>query len=458
MVKFIISFIVVFSATITFAEENNLEYYVNLALKENLALKQKDFSYQKSISALNEARSLFLPTVDIKARYTRAGGGRMIDFPIGDLMNPVHLTLNQLTGAGLFPGNLENESIPLLREEEHETKISVVQPVFNLKLLHNYNMQSGISNLQLEEKKRYARELIAEVKKAWFNISKADAALNIYQNALKLANENLRVSNSLVKNNSRTAEIIYSAEAEVADLETSIANAEKDLTIAKQYFNFLLNRNADEQINIAISRDEITEITDNPDYANTAGKNREELKKLKLAMDVTRNQVSLARANYFPNLNLAFEYGFQGKMYRFKSDDDYWMASLVLSWNIFNGFGDNAKIEQAKYDSRAYSAKYQETQKLISIEVKRIAAQMNVAAKAVKTTRKQIEATTESYKIIARKYKEGITNQINLLKARNDKTMAELQNSIARFEYNTAVAELEKAACLINIDEKLKSL
>ncbi|NJO25856.1 MAG: TolC family protein, partial [Bacteroidia bacterium] len=54
---------------------------------------------ENSLVALKEARSLFLPTTWFETQYTLANGGRTIDIPVGNLMNPVYKTLNQLTGT-----------------------------------------------------------------------------------------------------------------------------------------------------------------------------------------------------------------------------------------------------------------------------------------------------------------------------------------------------------------------
>jgi len=108
--------------------ETLLNEYIEIGLENNLALKQKNFSYQKSSAALKEAQGMFLPSISIEARYSRAGGGRDIIFPIGDLVNPIHQTLNALLQAQQFPGDLPNEVIPFLREEEHDTKLRLVQP------------------------------------------------------------------------------------------------------------------------------------------------------------------------------------------------------------------------------------------------------------------------------------------------------------------------------------------
>src|ERR1700736_5643949 len=54
------------------------------------------------LAALDQARALYLPTLDLNARYTRANGGRTIGIPVGDLLNPVYASLNQITGNSRF--------------------------------------------------------------------------------------------------------------------------------------------------------------------------------------------------------------------------------------------------------------------------------------------------------------------------------------------------------------------
>src|SRR5687768_5586859 len=90
------------------------EEYINTALSNNLVLKERNLSVQKGLIALQQARSLFLPTTWLEAQYTLAKGGRTIDIPVGDLMNPVYKTLNQLTGSdGFNPiGNVSEQLNP----------------------------------------------------------------------------------------------------------------------------------------------------------------------------------------------------------------------------------------------------------------------------------------------------------------------------------------------------------
>ncbi|MEL6843559.1 MAG: TolC family protein, partial [Bacteroidota bacterium] len=106
--------------------QSPLERYVAEGLESNLSLQQKALSVEKSRQALREARGLFMPQVSLQASYSLAGGGRALEFPIGDLLNPVYATLNQLTGSEQFPTNLENVNEQFAPNNFQETKLRVV--------------------------------------------------------------------------------------------------------------------------------------------------------------------------------------------------------------------------------------------------------------------------------------------------------------------------------------------
>src|SRR6187549_629945 len=90
------------------AQNPTLENYIQEGLKSNLQLQQEGLNYQRSVENLNIARALFLPQISANSSYTWANGGRKISLPIGDLMNPVYSTLNNLTGTSDFPA-IENQ-------------------------------------------------------------------------------------------------------------------------------------------------------------------------------------------------------------------------------------------------------------------------------------------------------------------------------------------------------------
>ncbi|NJO88865.1 MAG: TolC family protein [Chloroflexia bacterium] len=143
MIRYFVFLLLLFTIINASGQTSVLESYVNEGIENNLALKQQNLDYKQSLYAIEEARSYFFPQVSINARATFASGGRTIDFPVGDLMNPVYSTLNTLTASNNFP-QVENEQIQFVRPFEQETKISLVQPVFNPSIYYNTRIQKNL--------------------------------------------------------------------------------------------------------------------------------------------------------------------------------------------------------------------------------------------------------------------------------------------------------------------------
>src|SRR5437868_6981800 len=151
--------------------------YINEALNNNLVLREKQISLDKSLIALKEARSLFLPTTWFETQYTLAQGGRSIDIPVGDLLNPVYKSLNQLTGTNNFPV-INNRSEQLLPNNFYDVRIKTTMPLINPDIKINRDIKSQQILLRQNEINIYERELIKEVKLAYYNYLMAGESIN----------------------------------------------------------------------------------------------------------------------------------------------------------------------------------------------------------------------------------------------------------------------------------------
>ena len=432
-----------------------LENYIKEGLENNLVLMQEEFSLSKSLQALKEARGMFFPSVSIEARYSRAGGGRIIEFPVGDLVNPIHLTLNQLLAAQgqppVFPGNLQNEIIPFLRETEHETKLRVVQPVFQPALFYNYRIQSRVGKLQAARVNAFKRQLIMDIKEAYFNYLKTLKIKELLDSTKSLLEENLRVSHSLFKNHKRTEEVVFRSKAELSKLEQQIAEAEKGRYMAAAYFNFLLNRSLDTPIEIEKEFQTLfspAKAMELKQLEQHALEHREEFDQLYNAIDAGRETIKLFKSRSLPTVTAVVDYGFQGEKYRFGREDDYWMVSLVMSWNLFRGGQDRAKIAQASLEKKRLETQFSELENKIRLQVRETFHDLTVARKTVVSTEETLKSRKEAFHIVSKKYQQGMVPQIEHIKAQNDYTDAAMRQVIARFDYHIGEARLEQAAAL----------
>src|SRR4029079_19523558 len=100
-----------------------LDEYVRDALRSNLSLQSQSLEVERNLALLDAARGRFFPDISFAARYTRANGGREIDVPLGQMLNPIYSTLNDLLAAqgrtGSFP-TVSDQTINFVREREQE--------------------------------------------------------------------------------------------------------------------------------------------------------------------------------------------------------------------------------------------------------------------------------------------------------------------------------------------------
>ena len=443
-----------------FAQESPLNYYVTEGLKHNLALQQQQFSLEKSLEALKEARSLFFPTISLEARYSRAGGGRIIDFPVGDLINPIYRSLNDLfrmhgITAG-FPTNIPNERIPFLREEEQETKLRLIQPLFQPALIHNYKIKSSLNKATQAQVAAFKRSLIADIKTAYFNYLKTIKVMELLEETQALLDENLRISDKLVKNGQATEDVIFRARAEIADLKQKIAEAQKNNILASQYFNFLLNRELNTKIQTieptesSLAKNESMDIAAIVDHAL---RHRDEFLQLQNAITASSHQIKLAKSSLLPTVTAVVDYGIQGEKYRFGQDDDYWMASLILQWKLFDGFQARAKKAQAMMDKKKFEIQMIEMENRIRLQV-REEYQALIAARLAETAAlERKNSTHRSLDIIAKKYAQGTAPHIEFLDARTTYTNAAISHILACYDYQVQQTKLERAAALSDLEQ-----
>ncbi|HEY0677243.1 MAG TPA: TolC family protein [Chitinophagaceae bacterium] len=422
--------------------------YLDQAMQDNLVLKEKKIALDKSLIALKEARSLFLPTTWLEAQYTLAQGGRSIDFPVGDMLNPVYKTLNELTNSNSFPV-IRNVSEQLLPNNFYDVRVKTTMPLINPDIRINKEIRHQQTLLQQNEIDIYKRTLVKELKIAYYNYLVAGNAVAIYRNAQELVDQNLRVNESLLRNGKGLPAYVSRAESEVKQVSSQLQSALNDQKNAKAYFNFLLNRSLTDSIvvkepELDESRLPLLESTGNVS-------SREELKSLDLARSINQSVLKMNRSFRTPKLNAFLDLASQGFDFRFNNKSFFYLGGLQLQVPIFTGKRNLYKIEQTTLDSEALRINTAQVKQ--QIELAAFVSQNAVVTSYnnYRAAVKQQEAARNYFKLIDRGFKEGVNSFIEFLDARNQLTTAQLQTTINKFKVFSALAEHERQTASYSI-------
>jgi outer membrane protein TolC len=229
----------------------------------------------------------------------------------------------------------------------------------------------------------------------------------------------------------------------LSKFEQQLQLAIKDRLTAKAYFNFLLNKPLDDTV-ISVQPLELPRLSGNPgNYTQLALDNREELKNLERYGSISTLQVKMNQAAGLPDLMVVADYGFQGEKYQFNKDQDYLQASVVLSWNLFQGFQNRAKIREALVQKEIIDQKLEEAKSRIALQVTGTLNELKASETGLAAAESQVRSAREGFRLVNRKYTEGQASLIEFMDARNSLTQAEENLIISRYTYLSDFAEFE---------------
>lgn len=430
----------------SFAQSSVLDQYIQSAFSNNKGLKDQNFQLTKSMLALQEAKSLFGPNVSVLGSYTKSAGGRTIDFPIGDIMNPVYNSLNQLTNSHDFK-NIDNVSVQLNPDNFYDAKVRASLPLINAEIYYNQKIRREQITQQQAALNVYKRELVRDIKTAYYQYYQAAQAVAIYNNALSLINENIRINESMVRNGIRNNTALYRAQTEKQKTDADINKAINARQNSKAYFNFLLNRGLDENITLDST------LLQMP--AQLPGKDingREELAQYKSAANVYRLNEQLQRSYLVPKLSTFIDLGSQGTGARFDKDTRYYMFGVNLEWNLFASHKYKYKIKQAANEVATITNAADQTTDQLRLQLYEAVNNYQTAILNFKTAQSQLSFAERYYRDQMKVYKEGQLLYIELLDAQNQLTQAQLQTAVAQASVQTAYASVERAQASYDIN------
>ncbi len=430
------------------AQESPLDRYIREGLESNLMLQSRTLDYDASLEALREARGLFFPNVSFQASYTLAGGGRTIDFPIGDLFNPVYQTLNGLTGEQQFPTDLQNVNEQFLPDNFHETKIRIIQPLFNTDIYFNRKAKEALSLSEREKRQAYENQLVKEIKTAYYQYLQSLEALDIYRETRLLLKEILRVNQRLVDNDKATYDVISNAQFELSQLSRDESTAQKNHQVAQAYFNFLLNKPLDTDIEVSTVNFRPNGLEKVDILQNQAINQRREIRQLDHAIDASQYNVQRSKRLKLPQVNAVLDVGYQGFDYTFDENQDFWLAQFSLSWNIFNGFQRKAQIRNAQIQQQSLLNQSELLKNQIRLEVEEAYYQLEAARSAVRASQDKEQYATDVFRIIQKKYQEDQASYLELTDARTKLTQAQLETSVDTYQYLIQQAQIAYATGL----------
>ncbi len=398
-----------------------IDEYVRIALRANRELLARSLDVERGAAALDAARARYLPQLALDARYSRAEGGREIELPF-------------------------EQSFPLLREREQDTRLILRQPLYVPVI--PATVRASRAALEASEFARMAaaRRLKRDVTVAYLDWLQARRAVEIVAASRVLLAENLRVNEALHRNGRVTLDQVLRARAELLAIEQQLAEATLTRERAASYLNFLLARELDTVPETAALGAQIDLVLEDlVTLRERALDARPEIAQAERAVAAAVSATELAQAARRPTLSLGVDAGTQGERYEFGRGRNFGSISLLLQWSLFDGGARTAELRVARASERRARTERDELTQQIALQVQQALDRLATTAASLRTAEARAEAARAAFRIASRKRDEGAISQVEFIDARSALTAAELNLNVTRIRLLAQQAELDYA-------------
>lgn len=418
MKKFILLTIFTLTFLPLFAQENitgaelSLEDCINLTLKYNPSLKAASLNTQVQQNKLAQTRSNYFPQVNANASYSRS---------------------NQegLTGWGDA-------------QDGYSSSVSATQLIYDFGKtgLTNKIQKNNYYSAQQDEQNTI-NEIIYKLKQAYYGVLNAQESRNVYAQSVEQYEQQLKRAKAFYSVGTRPKIDVTTAEVNLNNAKLNLIKGENDLKTA--YYNLtnvmgiydqdpsftLSNRDTIPEYNITIE-----------DALKEAKNNRPDLLALELKLENAKQNVSLAKTGYAPSLTANGSYGWSGQDFPLY---DRWSVGAGINVPIFNGFSTYNQVKEAQNNMQVAYANLTAKEQAILLDIKSCYFDFEEAKTRIPVADLSRRQAQENYDLAVGRYKVGVGNYIEVKDAETTLSNAKLSYIGAVFDYNLAIANLERA-------------
>ena len=418
----------IFYPVMGFADDNETQVYtleksVKEAIDKNWSVRTKEQQIDEAVYARKKARADMLPRFSTSYSYTHLG------------------QVNNVPGT----------SIEIQPQDNYQWQGTITQPLFTgFALSSAYELAKlgiDLSEMELELEKL---DIALKAKEAYFNILKADKAVEVAQSAVEALQSHHKVAKNFYDVGMIPINDLLKAEVELANSEQNLIKAENAAKLSRASFNIVLSKPIDSPVDVQDIQEYVPELVDFENFFNQALLKRPEIKSIEINDQQIDKQIKLAKSKYYPELALTYTYTKSGDTPSVSGsasffDNSGWQTLASLSWNFWNWGSDHYSVRQKELNKQQLVNTKKSIEDGIRLELKNAILNLQETEKRIPRAKKAVEQGEENLRVSSERYKAQVTTSTEVLDAQTLLTQARVNYYSALYDHHLAKAALLRA-------------
>ncbi len=406
------------------AMEHNKQYLAALKEKE-----RADLNY-------NLAWQIYMPKLSANFTYTLAEKLRAFEIPED---SPLYQFMN-LAGEISFVIDFTYD---------YNVQLNIVQPIVNTQIILGIDSAALGRKLAEEKVRQVKNSVLYNVRNAFYRALLVENLVEVAREALKLAEEQLRVTQARYKVGEAMEFELLRNEVEVANARTALIEAENNQKKALLYLLLLMGLNTSQlpEIQGQLEKPRFSGTED--EYIAIALKKRPELKQIDLLIQIKKREKLTHSLEYAPSLNAI------GTLNLFTNDingrwhNDY-NFMLALSWNLFTGGTSYTQLKSVEVEIEKLFQQRKLLEDTIRMEVKNAFLDLKKSSQLLAATEEAVKTAQRSVEIARERFRNGLLTSLELMDAQMALRRARTAYYNAIYQYTRAVEKIHFAAGIMD--------
>lgn len=405
---------------------------------------------------LNDALEIALsenPTIQIadqeitKQQYAKKGTYASL-FPQIDFTTSYQRNIEKQT---MYMDGVEGMSggLKVGRDNNWSTGFTASVPLISVPLWKSLKISAYDVELAIEKARSSRIDLIDQVKSSFYGVLLARDAYGVFKQAYDNAVYNYNEIKQKYEQGLLAEYDLIRANVNVKNAEPNMYDAENSLILAHWQLKALLGLDLEGSIECVGSLSDYEEALI-PDFVgmDTSLMGNSTLKQLDIQYEQLEKNKQMQIAQYYPSLNLQFNYQWISTNNNFKFKDYKWdpysVLGVSLTVPIFSGGKRYSNVKQAQISLKQLNNQYLDTERNLRVAVKQYTDQMSTCIKQYSAARAGVGEAEKSYDITMKRYETGEGTLLEINDAQLSLTQAQLNLNQSIYNYLVAKSLLEK--------------
>ncbi len=410
-------------ATVDLQEPVTLDEALEIAFQYSPQIKLALARVEKGKGGVREARANFNPKFNAKLDHIRQGPAISFSDPLTGASTVLSRDHNTLLDAALL--------LPV----DVSKRLSYIGDI------SKYQFQIDYLDLVTA-----SEQLIFDVKKAYYEVLRAEGLEDVAQSAVDVAKARLKDSQAKFKAGTVAKFDVIRGEVEVGNLTQILISTQQGVEISRSRLNATLGIDVNTPTKVVMPDIQVEQIeVDIPKRIEQAYTRRPEVKNAETGIELSARNIRLQRTAILPSVEVRGTYRYDTRTAGFSAENSAWLAGIALSIPIWDGGVTKAKVDQAHADLMTSEDTLDQVKLNVSLQVRVAALNLEEAIRRVSSSAPNVTLAEESLRLATVRYEAGIALLVEATDAESALNEARFNLVRDRYEYALALAQLQRA-------------